>query len=235
MAKITREKFKTYGNVFDEFTLRNLFKLSSQGYFEDILSPIALGKESNVFSAIRKDGKKVIVKIYRLENCDFNNMYYYIKADNRYTNISKSRRNVIFAWTQREFRNLHKARDLGVNVPTPLHFMHNILIEEFIGDNNAAPKLKDAIPSDIKDFFDKLINEMRKLHKGGLVHGDLSSFNILNFKEKPCLIDFSQATETKSQNYEELLKRDIKNIHSFFKKYKLVVNEDEIYEMIVKT
>ncbi|MFT4304627.1 MAG: serine protein kinase RIO, partial [Candidatus Woesearchaeota archaeon] len=80
MAKITREKFKTYGNVFDEFTLRNLFKLNSQGYFEDFLTPIALGKESNVFSAIRKDGKKVIVKIYRLENCDFNKMYDYIKA-----------------------------------------------------------------------------------------------------------------------------------------------------------
>ena len=234
MAKITREKFKTYGNVFDEFTLRNLFKLNSQGYFEDFLTPVALGKESNVFSAIRKDGKKVIVKIYRLENCDFNKMYDYIKADNRYTNISRSRRNIIFAWTQREFRNLHKARELGVNVPVPLHFYHNILIEEFIGNENPAPKLKDYFPEDIDNFFKLLMNEMKKLHKGGLVHGDLSSFNILNHKEKPCLIDFSQSTEKKSPNYDELLKRDIKNIAAFFNKHKYKVTEEEIFDLINK-
>jgi RIO kinase 1 len=234
MSKITREKFKTYGNVFDEFTLRNLFKLSSQGYFEDILTPIALGKESNVFSAIRKDGKKVIVKIYRLENCDFNKMYQYIKSDNRYSNISRSRRNVIFAWTQREFRNLHKARDLGVNVPIPLHFMHNILIEEFIGDDNPAPRLKDLYPKNINDFFKKLMIEMKKMHKGGLVHGDLSSFNILNWRDKPIIIDFSQSTEKNSSNYEELLKRDIVNVCSFFKKVKFNVTEDEIYDILNK-
>jgi RIO kinase 1 len=234
MAKITREKFKTYGNVFDEFTLRNLFKLQSQGYFEDLLSPIALGKESNVFSARRKDGKKVIIKIYRLENCDFNKMYEYIKADNRYPNISRSRRNVIFAWTQREFRNIHKARDLGVNVPMPLHFMHNILIEEFIGDDEPAKRLKDAVPLNPKDFFKKVISEMKKLHKGGLVHGDLSSFNILNWREIPYIIDFSQSTEIKSSNYEELLLRDVKNIHGFFKKIKFETTEEEIYSLITK-
>jgi RIO kinase 1 len=234
MSKITREKFKTYGNVFDEFTLRNLFKLSSQGYFEDLLSPIALGKESNVFSAIRKDGKKVIVKIYRLENCDFNKMYQYIKADNRYSNISRSRRNVVFAWTQREFRNLHKARDLGVNVPVPLHFMYNILIEEFIGDNDAAPRLKDSIPKNPKDFFKRLMNEMKKMHKGDFVHGDLSSFNILNWREKPVIIDFSQATEKKSSNFDELFKRDVSNIYSFFKKIKYNVTEEEIYNILTK-
>ena len=77
MAKITKEKFKTYGNVFDQFTMRNIFKLASQGHFEDIMSPISIGKEANIFSAIKKDKTKVILKIYRLENCDFNIMYSY--------------------------------------------------------------------------------------------------------------------------------------------------------------
>ncbi|MBU0461079.1 MAG: serine protein kinase RIO, partial [Nanoarchaeota archaeon] len=66
MAKTVREKFKTYGNVFDQFTIRNLFELSSKGYFEEMKSPISIGKEANIFSAEKQDGTKIIVKIYRL-------------------------------------------------------------------------------------------------------------------------------------------------------------------------
>ena len=80
---IFKERFKTYKNVFDEFTVRSIFKLISQGYFEGLESPISIGKESNIFSALRKDNEKVIVKIYRLETCDFNRLYDYIKDDPR--------------------------------------------------------------------------------------------------------------------------------------------------------
>ena len=72
MAKITREKYKTRNNVFDAFTERNLFELASKGLFdEETMSPIKIGKEANVFS-VTKDGEKRVVKIYRLETCDFN-------------------------------------------------------------------------------------------------------------------------------------------------------------------
>ena len=92
MAKTTKEKFKTYGNVFDNFTLRNLFNLSSKGFFEeDSLSPVSIGKEANVFSAKCKDGK-VILKIYRLETCDFNQMYKYIRNDPRFLGKSREER-----------------------------------------------------------------------------------------------------------------------------------------------
>lgn len=232
MAKKSPEKFKTYGNVFDEFTKRNLFNLSSQGYFEELISPIALGKEANVFSAIRKDDKKVIVKIYRLENCDFTKMYQYIKADDRYQNISKNRRNVIFAWTQREYRNLHKARDAGILVPTPLHFVYNILIEEFIGDEDVAPQLKNSEITDLEDMFQKVIASMKKLHKAGLVHGDLSAFNILNWNDEPYFIDFSQTTELKSAISNEMVQRDIRNITNYFKKLGLKITEESVTKMV---
>lgn len=232
MAKITREKFKTYGNVFDDFTLRNLFKLQSQGYFEELKSPIALGKEANVFSALRKDGKKVIVKIYRLENCDFNSMYTLIKSDDRYQNISKNKRNIIFSWTQREFRNIHKAREAGVNVPTPYHFVFNILIEEMIGD--PAPKIKDANIIDKEKLKEDIIKEMKKLNKAGLVHGDLSQFNILYWNKKPFFIDFSQSVEKNNNNYQEYFERDIKNINSFFKKIGIKSSEESLKKEILK-
>ncbi len=231
MPKITREKFKTYGNVFDGFTLRNLFKLESQGYFEEPLTPVALGKEANVFSAKRKDGKKVIIKIYRLESCDFNKMFDLIRCDDRYQNISKNRRNVIFAWTQREYRNLHKAREAGVAVPTPLHFFHNILIEEFIGDEEPAPKLKDSNVN--RTFLKKTIDNMKKLNDADLVHGDLSSFNILNWRNDPILIDFSQTTERKSMHFEEYLERDISNVCKHFRKVGIKIDENDVLKKIM--
>ena len=232
MPKITREKFKTYQNVFDEFTMRNLFRLSSQGYFEDLKSSLALGKESNVFLAKRKDGKNIIVKIYRLENCDFNKMYSQLRLDERYHDISGKKRNIIFIWTQREFRNLHRARDAGVSVPAPLTFMHNIILEEVVGGDMASPKLKDSDISDPSVFFNKVVENMKKLHKAGLVHGDLSSFNILDWDGDPYFIDMGQSVSTKSVNAEEMLLRDIRNVCTFFRKRGVDCDEDAVLKKV---
>jgi RIO kinase 1 len=233
MAKITKEKFKTYGGVFDNFTLRNLFKLSSQGYFDDIgtLSPISIGKESNVFSAKRKKDK-VIIKIYRLETCDFNRMYDYIRYDQRYAGLKKKKRKIIFSWVQREYRNLLKARQAGVKVPTPYTFLNNILVEEFIGKKQPAPKLKDSIPKNLKKFFNNLISQIKKLYKEGLIHADLSHFNILNLDDRPVIIDLSTCTPIGTPMAEEYLKRDVKNVCNFFARYGLRVSEEKTASII---
>jgi len=233
MGKTAREKFKTYKGVFDEFTLRNLFKLSSQGYFDDMetLSPVSIGKESNVFSAKKGEGK-VIVKIYRLENCDFNRMFDYIKYDPRYIGLKRQRRKVIFAWVQREYRNLLKARQAKVRVPTPHAFMKNVLIEEFIGKKDPAPKLKDRVPKNLKRFFDNTVSQIRRLHESGLVHADLSHFNILNFGERPVIIDLSTCTSVESQMADDYLKRDVRNLCSFFRRYGMKTDEEKTIKKI---
>ena len=140
MRRAPKEEWKIWGNVFDNFTLRTLFKLSSQGHFDHLESPILVGKEANVFSAIKDDGR-VIVKIYRLETCDFNKMYSYIRTDIRYKTLRKNNRQVIFAWTQREFRNLMKAREANVTVPKPIAFLNNVVVMEFIGKDDPALRL----------------------------------------------------------------------------------------------
>ena len=229
---MTKEKFKTMHDVFDEFTNRAIFKLITEGHFRGLQSPINIGKESNVFSALTRDDRKVIVKIYRLETCDFNRMYDYIKDDPRCTNLKRKRREIIFAWAQREYRNLLKARESNVRVPIPIAFEKNILVEEFIGDEEAAPKLKDAIPKNKIDFFKKIIGNMKNLYKSGLVHADLSAFNILNYKENPVFIDMSQSTTLKNSRAEEFLKRDVKNICSFFNKIGLKANENSAIKKI---
>ncbi len=93
---MTQDKFKTYGNVFDNYTNRNIFKLTSQGLFDEMESPVSIGKEANVFTGVRKDGGRIIVKIYRLETCDFNRMYDYIRTDPRFPNVKRSKRKIIF-------------------------------------------------------------------------------------------------------------------------------------------
>jgi RIO kinase 1 len=212
-----QERFKTLKGVFDEHTERTLFKLQSQGIFDELVSPLEVGKESNVFIASKDDGK-VIVKIYRVQNADFKRMYGYIRKDSRYEGLKNHRRQIIFAWTQREFKNLLRANKGNVTVPKVLGWRNNVLVEEFIGDAEPAPPLKDQYPAYPHQFFQDIVHEMKKLYKVGVIHGDLSSFNILNFHEKPVLIDFSQATLIKTPNSEELLERDVKNVLQFFKK-----------------
>ena len=127
------------------------------------------------------------------------------------------------------------ARDAQVNVPIPITFSNNVLVLEFVGKNgNIAPKLKDSIPKSKKLFFDKTIDNIRKLYKVGLVHADLSAFNILNFEENPVFIDMSQATVLKHPRAEEYLERDIKNICIFFRKVGLKVTEKSALKKIKK-
>ncbi|HLD73231.1 MAG TPA: serine protein kinase RIO [Candidatus Nanoarchaeia archaeon] len=226
-----QERFKTARGVFDAFTNRNLFLLQSKGMFDELVSPLFVGKESNVFLA-KRGSQKIIVKIYRVQNCDFKRMYDYIRKDPRYIYLKNQRREIIFAWTQREYKNLLTAEENKVRAPKPLGWKFNILIEEFIGKDEPAPQLKDALPENPAEFFDLLIMEVRKLYKADLIHGDLSPFNILNFNGKPVLIDFSQATVVRTPNSEELLERDVRNLVHFFKKLGLKIEEEKVYKKI---
>ena len=230
---MTKEKFKVMHNVFDEFTNLTLLKLISKGYIDGLESTLYVGKEANIFTALR-EGKRVIAKIYRLETCDFNRMYDYIKYDPRYQGLKKKKRKIIFSWVQREFRNLMKARQAGVRVPMPITFLNNVLVIEFIGKDEIALKLKDSIPKNKKKFFNEIIDNMKKLYKDGLVHADLSSFNILNFNEEPVFIDMSQATTTEDVRSKEYLERDINNIITFFNKLKIKINKEKTWNFITK-
>ncbi len=229
MVRPAQERFKTYKNVFDAHAERCLFKLASQGHFDSLDTPLSIGKEANIFVAA-KGSEHRIVKIYRLETCDFNRMFDYLRYDPRYPLIKKNRRRTIFMWAKREFRNLLKARDAGVRVPTPHAQMDNILIMECIG--KPAQRLKDDPPRDMHGFLGLLLAEMTKLHKSGLVHGDLSEYNILNHQERPVLIDFSQATPIEGARGPELLARDIKNISSFFSRQGVKTSEEAIAKKI---
>ena len=232
MATLTyQERFRTAKGVFDEFTNRTLFELQSKNVFDDLVSPLSVGKESAIFIA-KKNDKKVIVKIYFMQNCNFNKMYNYIRKDTRYENLKNHKRQIIMAWAQREYKNLLRANKGGVKVPKVLGWRNHIIVEEMIGE--PAPALKDKYPQEPEKFFSLIVKEMRKMYKVDLIHGDLSSFNILNHNEKPVLIDFSQGTLLKTPNSLELLERDVKNIVQFFKKLGVRANEEEVLKRITQ-
>jgi RIO kinase 1 len=235
MPKKSKEKFKVMHSVFDEFTNRTIFRLITRGYFEGLESPISIGKEANIFSAKTKTGSRVMIKIYRLETCDFNRMYDYLKVDPRFMHLKSKKRKVILAWVQREYRNLLKAREANVRVPTPIAILNNVIVLEFIGSGGEiAPRMKDKKPKAPKKFHKGIISQIKKLYKAGLVHADLSSFNILNFNEKPVFIDFSQCTTLRNPYVDEYLVRDIKNIATFFRKLGLKIDEKEVKDEILK-
>jgi|TARA_B100001971_G_C18252394_1_gene579308 RIO kinase 1 len=232
MPHYPKEKFKTEHAVFDRFTNNILHKLIRQGYFEGIESAIALGKEANVFSALRSDGTRVAVKIYRLETSDFNKMYDYLREDPRYALLKGKKRKVIFHWVQREYRNLLKARDAGVTVPTPLTFNKNVLVMDYIGgDIDVAPRLVSVVPPKKKAFFDSVVDNIKKLYDAEMVHADLSAFNIL-YDEDPVFIDLSQTITSKHQRFHEFLVRDIHNVCQYFTKIGLNVDEKKVLKKI---
>lgn len=238
MAKKTHEEWDVYNNVFDTFTDQVLKKLQGQGYFDELLHLIALGKEGNVFLAKRGDGF-VCVKIYRLQTCDFNKMLDYLKLDPKFASITNKRREIIFLWAQKEYRNLITMYENKIRVPKPIACEKHALVMEFIGDEegNPAQQMLKVYPTNPKACFDEIVSFMKTLYSIDTVHGDLSEYNILMQNDKPVIIDVSQATSNKNMGFDDYLKRDCKNICHFFTKLGVDCDAESLYTQIknVKT
>ena len=217
--------------VFDTITLKTLYKLANTGNLHSLNGAISTGKEANVFKGADEEDELVAVKIYRVTTSDFKKMQTYIQGDPRFRVRTTNKRQLINAWVNKEFRNLQRANDAGVRVPKPIIAKNNILIMEFIGDGEGNAALP-MIYSDIKDpksMLSKIIKYMKLLYqKAGLVHGDLSSYNILIQNDEPVIIDISQGMTRDHPIAQELLDRDIENIAKYFRKLNVDITFEEI-------
>ncbi|MCW3131363.1 MAG: serine protein kinase RIO [Candidatus Methanospirare jalkutatii] len=269
--------------VFDDLTLQTLYKLAQRRIIAGIGGPISTGKESIVFHAIggsaagsggvrevgdetqEKRQREIAVKIYKVSTSNFKAMLEYILGDPRFENVKKDRRSVVFTWARKEFKNLKRAFRAGVSVPAPLAYEKNVLVMDFIGrEGIPAPRLRD-VPEEIlrphaQNIFERILANVKVLYeKAGLVHADLSEFNILlDFKmeggeeervsegipasalpasalssARPVLIDMGQAVLTSHPKAMDFLQRDLRNIVAFFQKLGLNLSHEDVCKEIL--
>ncbi|KAF5088900.1 serine protein kinase RIO [Methanobacterium aggregans] len=222
--------------VFDKITLETLYKLAKMGYINILNGAISTGKEANVFKGIDDDGNFVAVKIYRVTTSDFKKMQHYIQGDPRFNVKSSNKRQLISTWVNKELRNLTRAYEVGVKVPKPLIAKNNVLVMEFIGDEEGNPALPMRLSevSDPVKVSEKIIEYVKILYNDAkLVHGDLSGFNILIKDDEPVIIDISQGMVVDHPLSRELLNRDIDNLAKDFKKLGLKITKEEIKSRIM--
>ena len=214
----TGDERQTVDEVFDKQTLMTIYDFMTSGVIESVHYPISTGKEGNVFYATDEDGEPLALKIFRTSTSTFKRVSKYIEGDPRFKGLSGNRRKMIYAWTNKEYRNLQRYYEAEIPVPEPVAFDKNCLVMEFIGGDAPAPQLKDVVMDDVDDFYDEIVSFIIDgFQEAHLVHGDLSEYNILVWDGQPIMIDCGQAVTADHFNSKEFLIRDIANINRFFK------------------
>ncbi|MFW5963318.1 MAG: serine/threonine-protein kinase Rio1 [Natronomonas sp.] len=228
------EQFKVEASVFDDATFGALYKLVQDGYIDAFGGPISTGKEANVYTALGPDGE-VAVKVYRINASDFRQMRDYLDGDPRFEGIGSDKKKVVVAWTKKEYANLMRARKAGVRVPEPLAVERNVLVMEYLGgENDRAKRLNEVHVENPQTAYEVVREYTRRLYRAGLVHGDLSEYNIVVHDGELCLLDLGQAVTIHHPNAREFLERDCHNVSAFFRRQGLEMSDDDLLEYVVE-
>ncbi|UCG90632.1 MAG: serine protein kinase RIO [Candidatus Heimdallarchaeota archaeon] len=240
------EDFQTVDAVIDLNTAKHLKRLQNKGFIDSITGTIASGKESGVFLAeLGPKGREyckaysikspIVVKIFRTSTLNFKQIVRYIYGDRRFQKYSKNIRHIINLWVEKEYSNLQRSSLAQINVPKPILAKNNILLMELLGkDGKPYPLLKFTPKAFVKATLTQILNQTKLLfQRAGLVHADLSPFNIIMVNQTPYFIDMSQSVLISHPRALEFLKRDLRNVLSSFKLKGLSVpNEKELFDEI---
>ncbi|MET0543952.1 MAG: PA4780 family RIO1-like protein kinase [Variovorax sp.] len=125
------------------------------------------------------------------------------------------------AWQSAEVDALYRLAAAGVRVPEPFNFADGVLLMELVtdADGDAAPRLNDVAfsPEDARHHHASLLVEVVRMLCAGVVHGDLSEFNVLLAADGPVIIDLPQAVDAAGNNHaRRMLLRDVDNLRNFF-------------------
>src|SRR4030042_5494600 len=108
----------TLEEVFDQSTRMVVYRFMTEGILHEVNGVVSAGKEARVYWGKNKEGKDLAVKIYLTSSAEFKKgMFKYIEGDHRFKGIKHDTRSLIFAWAQKEFRNLEQGARAKVNVP----------------------------------------------------------------------------------------------------------------------
>jgi RIO kinase 1 len=230
------EDYQVIEEVFDRSTLKVIYDFMNKGIIDEIHGVVNAGKEARVYWGKDALGNELAIKIYLTSSAEFKKgMIPYIEGDPRFTHIRRDTRSLIYTWAQKEFKNLQRAKDAGVKVPEPLAIQKNVLIMKFIGKNGIrAPLMKETILEDSEKIFRLLVKYIKRLYrKGGLVHADLSEYNVMIWKKRPVVFDVAQSVLIKHPMADIFMRRDLGNLHRYFKrKVSNILSVDEMFERI---
>ncbi len=214
-------------------TPKRLEPLLEEGVIDAVVRQLMSGKEAMVF-VVRAGGEARCAKVYKeADQRSFRQAVDY--TENRKTKNSRQARAMAKgsrygresrerAWQSAEVGALHRLASAGVRVPRPYNFHEGVLLMELVTDahGNAAPRLNDVEFSaeEARDFHERLMGEVVRMLCAGIVHGDLSEFNVLASPEGPVIIDLPQAVDAAGNNHAgAMLERDVANLRAFFGRF----------------
>jgi RIO kinase 1 len=227
------DQFKVEQSVFDDATFAAIYKLVQDGYIEAFGGPISTGKEANVYEALGAENRDVAVKIYRINASNFRHMRAYLEGDPRFEGIGSDKKEVVLAWTKKEFANLRRARQAGVRVPEPIAVERNVLVMELVGlVEDRARRLAEVNVENPGTAFEVVREYMRRLYGAGLVHGDLSEYNLIIHDGELVVIDLGQAVTVHHPNADDFLERDCRNVAAFFTRQGIDVDATGLREFV---
>lgn len=210
-----------------------LQSLVEEGLIDTVVRQLMSGKEAMVY-VVRCGDETRCAKIYKeADQRSFRQAVDY--TENRKVKNSRQARAMAkgtkfgrqaseAAWQSAEVDALYKLADAGVRVPQPYNFCDGVLLMELVTDANgdAAPRLNDVdfTPEQARRHHASLIAEVIRMLCAGVVHGDLSEFNILLAEDGPVIIDLPQAVDAAGNNHaSRMLLRDVANLRNFFGRF----------------
>ena len=204
--------------------------LVEDGLIDDVTRQLMSGKEAMVFVVTCGDEVRC-AKVYKeADKRSFRQSVDY--TEGRKTKNSRQaramqkgskygRESQEAAWQSAEVDALYRLANAGVRVPTPYNFYEGVLLMELVtgDDGNAAPRLNDVQLSatTAREYHAFLISQVVRMLCAGIVHGDLSEFNILVGSDGPVIIDLPQAVDAAGNNHaKDMLVRDVTNLANYF-------------------
>ena len=213
---------------------KRLQSLIEEGLIDTVVRQLMSGKEAMVY-VVRCGDETRCAKVYKeATERSFRQAVDY--TENRKVKNSRQARAMAkgtkfgrqsqeAAWQSAEVDALYRLAAAGVRVPKPFNFCDGVLLMELVTDEHgdAAPRLNDVVftPEDARKHHATLLIEVVRMLCAGVVHGDLSEFNILlgheNGFDAPVIIDLPQAIDAAGNNHaSRMLLRDVANLRAFF-------------------
>jgi len=198
------------------------------GLVDEVVSILATGKEADVYVGLWKK-IPLALKVYRLHKTPHKK-----KAAIGYSV------DLMGQIAANEFTILEKAYRAGIPVPTPARRADNMFTMRFLGDETNARRLRDLELDEPEQYAKQSLEIVEKLLDAFIVHGDLSEYNLLLYRDRIFVIDFPQAVDLSSrpnrhrrfEKAKPLLRRDLENVARYFSQYDIEIDALSEYDRL---